>query len=66
MAGSARSLQYQLTLIEIHLDSNGKGEGKLVPAAKISWDTRDKRIEIENYSSLPVDLLDVTFSAGGR
>jgi hypothetical protein len=62
VAGSARSLQYQLTLIEIHVDSNGKGEGKLVPAAKITWDTKDKRIEIENYSSLPVDLLNVTAS----
>ncbi len=66
VAGSARSLQYQLTLIEIHLDSNGKGEGKLVPAAKITWDTKEKRIEIENYSSLPVDLLNVTSGAGGR
>ncbi len=60
VAGSARSLQYQLTFIEIHVDADGKGEGKLVPAAKITWDTKDKRIEIENYSSLPVDLLDVT------
>lgn len=66
VAGSSRSLQYQLTLIEIRLDSNGKGEGKLVPAAKVTWDTREKRIEIENYSSLPVDLLDVTIGAGGR
>lgn len=66
VAGNTRSLQYQLTLIEIHIDSNGKGEGKLVPAAKISWDTKEKRIEIENYSALPVDLLDVTLGAGGR
>lgn len=60
VAGSTRSLQYQLTLIEIHINADGKGEGKLVPAAKISWDTKDKRIEIENYAALPVDLLDVT------
>lgn len=54
-----RSMQYQFTLVELHVDKNGKGEGKLVPAAKVSWDAKDKRIEIENYSALPVDLLNV-------
>lgn len=58
-ATNQRSMQYQLTLIELRLDKNGKGEGKMVPAAKISWDTKDKKIEIENYSALPVDLLNV-------
>jgi hypothetical protein len=53
-------MQYQFTLIEIHLDKNGKGEGKLVPAAKVSWDKAAKRIEIENYNALPVDLTSVT------
>lgn len=59
-ANRARSMDYQFTLIEIHLDKNGKGEGKLVPAAKVSWDTKAKKIEIENYNALPVDLLNVT------
>ena len=60
VAKNARSLQYQVTLIELHIDPNGKGEGKLVPAAKITWDNSRKAIEIENYSALPVDLLEVT------
>ena len=55
-----RSMQYQLTVVELHLDKNGKGEGKMVPAAKISWDTKKKAIEIENYRALPVDLVNVT------
>ena len=59
-ANHTRSMQYQFTLIEIHLDPDGKGEGKLVPAAKVSWDRDAKRIEIENYSALPVDLTTVT------
>jgi hypothetical protein len=58
-ANSARSMQYQFTLIELHIDKNGKGEGKLVPAAKVTWDKDAKRIEIENYNALPVDLLQV-------
>jgi hypothetical protein len=59
-ANDTRSMQYQFTLIELHLDKNGKGEGKLVPAAKVSWDTKAKKIEIDNYNALPVDLINVT------
>ena len=59
-ANDTRSMQYQFTLIEIHIDKNGKGEGKLVPAAKVSWDTKAKKIEIDNYNALPVDLINVT------
>ena len=46
--------------IELHLDKDGKGEGKMVPAAKISWDAKKKTIEIENYRALPIDLINVT------
>src|SRR6266436_704932 len=37
-----RSAEYEFTLAEIRLSKDGKGEGKLAPAAKISWnkDTR--------------------------
>lgn len=59
VANATRSLDYQVTLIEIRIDKDGKGEGKLVPAAKVSWDRQAKRIEIENYSALPVELLQV-------
>jgi hypothetical protein len=61
-ATSQRSMQYQLTLIELHLDKDGKGEGKMVPAAKVTWDTEKKKLEIENYTALPVDLLNVKSS----
>jgi hypothetical protein len=56
---NTRSMDYRVTIIEIHLDANGKGEGKLVPAAKITWDKDAKKLEIENYNALPVDLLQV-------
>ena len=59
-ANNTRSMQYQFTLIELHIDKSGKGEGKLVPAAKVSWDTKAKKIEIDNYNALPVDLINVT------
>lgn len=60
LLNNTRSKDFQFTLIELRLGPDGKGEGKLVPAAKVSWDKDAKRIEIENYSALPVDLLQVT------
>ena len=55
-ATATRSLDYQLTLIELHLDKESQGEGKLVPAGKVTWDNAKKTIEIENWGALPVDL----------
>ncbi len=57
---SPRSMEYQLTVIELQLDKDGKGEGKMVPAAKVSWDAKTKTLEIENYRALPIDLINVT------
>jgi hypothetical protein len=58
-ANNTRSMDYQFTLIEVHIDKDGKGEGKMVPAAKVSWDKAAKKLEIENYNALPVDLINV-------
>ena len=60
MRNPSRRIRYQFTLIEIRIDKDGKGEGKLVPAARVAWDKAARRIEIENYDALPVDLLKVT------
>ncbi|MGZ6989449.1 MAG: hypothetical protein ACXVH0_10860, partial [Thermoanaerobaculia bacterium] len=59
VSGSRRSLDYRVTIIELHLDADGKGEGKIVEAAKLTWDKNTKKLEIENYNALPVDLLQV-------
>ena len=58
-ANNTRSMQYQFNLIELHLDKDGKGDGKMVPMAKVSWDTKAHKLEIENYNALPVDLINV-------
>jgi hypothetical protein len=58
-AQSRRSMDYQLTLIEIQLDKDGNGVGKMVPAAKVTWDAKTKTIEVENFQALPVDLINV-------
>jgi len=59
IAQGTRSTNYQFTLVELHLDKDGKGEGKIVPAARVLWDKEQRKIEIENYSALPIDLIQV-------
>jgi hypothetical protein len=59
-SSGARSTQYEYTIGEIHLDDQGKGDGKLVPAARIDFDQEDSRIDIENYANAPYSLDAVT------
>jgi hypothetical protein len=53
-----RTVDYPFMVIDIRLKANGKGEGKLMPLAKITTD-RDHILEIENYASEPVRLTSV-------
>jgi hypothetical protein len=55
-----RSIDYDFTLADIRFDGDGKGVGKLAVAAKISTNDKTGAIEIENFSSEPVRLTDVT------
>jgi hypothetical protein len=55
-----RSSFYNFMMGEVRIGADGKGVGSLMPAAKISFDDPEKKIEIENFASLPVRLADVT------
>jgi hypothetical protein len=55
-----RSADYEFTLAEIRLGKDGKGEGKIVTPAKISWNKDRNAIEITNYGTEPVRLTQVT------
>jgi hypothetical protein len=55
-----RLSDYEFTLAEIHLGKDGKGEGKAIPAAKLTFDKDKNTLEIENYSREPVRLNEVT------
>jgi hypothetical protein len=57
-----RSADYDFTLADIRFDGDGKGVGKLAVAAKITSDPKTGAIEIENFSSEPVRLTEVTSS----
>jgi hypothetical protein len=51
-----RTMDYPFTLVEMRLNKNYKGEGKLSVATKIIHNKKDNVIELENYSSEPVRL----------
>jgi hypothetical protein len=55
-----RSSEYDFTLADIRFDGDGKGVGKLAVAAKITTNPKTGTIEIENFSSEPVRLTEVT------
>lgn len=57
-----RSRDYEFMLCEIHMGGNGVGEGKLANLAKVSYDKKEKQIEIENYGIEPVRLTEVKVS----
>ena len=56
---SGRSMDYQFSLAEIRLPAEGKGQGKAIPAAKLTLD-KDGGLEIENYKAQPVRLNEIT------
>ena len=51
-----RTTDYPFTLVEMRLDKEGKGEGKLSLATQISVSKDGRQVELENYSSEPVRL----------
>jgi hypothetical protein len=55
-----RSADYEFTLADIRFNGDGKGDGQLAVAAKITSNPKTGAIEIENFSSEPVRLTDVT------
>jgi hypothetical protein len=50
---STRSMDYPFTIVEIHLDKNDKGEGKILAGTKIFVD-KNKNLVLENYAQQPV------------
>jgi hypothetical protein len=59
-ASAGRSTDYDVLVCEIRLGPDGKGDGRLVPAAKVSYNREQRAIEIENYNNQPVRLTQVT------
>jgi hypothetical protein len=54
-----RSIDYPFTIIELHLNADGEGEGKLSLATKIMAEKESKTIVLEDYANQPVLLTSV-------
>ena len=54
-----RSIDYPFTIIELHLNADGEGEGKLSLATKIVADKESKTVVLEDYANQPVLLTSV-------
>ncbi|MEJ7713560.1 MAG: hypothetical protein WKF84_27870 [Pyrinomonadaceae bacterium] len=51
-----RSEDYPFTYAELFIDAQGKGQGTLIPAARIRFDKDDQTVEIENFGIYPARL----------
>lgn len=59
-ANQPRTTDYPFTLFEMRFDKSGKGEGRMAYATQIKFDKKNNTIELENYSSEPVRLNNLT------
>ena len=57
---SGRSMDYQFSLAEIRLPKEGKGQGKAIPYAQLTFNKDTNTLEIENYQREPVRLNEIT------
>jgi hypothetical protein len=60
LRNNTRSADYDFMLCEIRLRPDGKGEGKLALATKVSYDRDKRQVELENYGTEPVRLTQVS------
>ncbi|HKS27694.1 MAG TPA: hypothetical protein VJS44_07735 [Pyrinomonadaceae bacterium] len=54
-----RSADYPFSYAEIYVDSQGRGEGTFIPAARIRFDDDDNRVEVVNFGIYPARLMGV-------
>ena len=53
-AGPDAATDYEFSVVELHLNSKGEGEGKASLTGKVAPDSAAKTIGLENYGALPV------------
>jgi hypothetical protein len=58
-ANRPRSIDYPFTVIELRLNRDGEGEGKLTVATKVIPDKENNIVTLENYDIQPVLLTNV-------
>ena len=56
---SARTLDYNVSLIILDVDAEGRGEGQLMLGAEFSWNEENNQVEITHFASEPIRLNNV-------
>ena len=59
LKNAPRSRDYPFTVIRFQLNSQGRGQGDILLATKISGDKATKDIAFENFGSTPLKLQNV-------
>ena len=54
-----RTMDYPFTVIEMRLNKEDKGEGKMLAGTKIYIDPKTKNLVLENYAQQPVRLNEI-------
>ena len=56
---SARTLDYNVSLIILDVDDEGRGEGQLMLGAEFTWNEDKNQVEITHFASEPIRLRNV-------
>ncbi len=56
---SSRTLDYNVSLIILNLDAEGRGDGQLMLGAEFVWDDAKNQVVITNFASEPIRLTSV-------
>lgn len=56
---SSRTLDYNVSLIILNLDAEGRGDGQLMLGAEFVWDEEQNQLVITNFASEPIRLTSV-------
>lgn len=53
---SSRTLDYNVSLIVLNLDEEGRGDGQIMLGAQLDWDETNNQLIITNFASEPIRL----------
>ena len=56
---STRTRRYNVTVVILTLDADGRGEGQIMTGSELTWDDANDQLIIEHFASEPVRLTSV-------
>ena len=56
---ASRTMDYNVSLIILDVDQDGRGEGQLMLGAEFGWNEEKSLVEIEHFASQPIRLNNV-------